>query len=293
MNRRVATIGFFDGVHLGHLCLIRQLKEVAQDVGAESIIVTMWPHPRFVLQPESCPELLTTLDEKLNLLRQSGVDRVEVLPFDLSMSRLHARDFMKNVLCARFGINRLLMGYDHQFGHGGGTIMQYAQWGKDVGIETIHAAPLAEEHVSSSTIRQLLKEGRVEKASALLGRPYELGGMVVDGFKVGRKLGFPTANILPQDAKLVPAKGVYAVWVVLPDGARYKGMLNIGNRPTLDNGTQVSIEVYVLDFKGDLYHQTLQLIFITKLRDEIRFHSLDDLKMQLCRDVLAVNRLLG
>ncbi len=291
MRRKAATIGFFDGVHLGHLCLIQQLKKVAQGIDAGPVIVTMWPHPQAVLQPKSRPELLTTLDEKLDLLHRSGVGRVEILPFDLELSSLSARVFMADVLRGRLGIDTLVMGYDHRFGHGGGTMAQYAEWGRELGIEVIQAVPLQGEHVSSSAIRRRLEAGEVEAAAAMLGRPYELGGTVVDGYKVGRTLGFPTANLLPQEGKLVPRNGVYAVWVILPDDTRYKGMLNIGNRPTLD-GETVSIEVNLLGFNGDLYHQPLRLLFMHRLRDEVRFASLEGLQAQLRRDAEEADRLL-
>ncbi len=292
MRRRVATIGFFDGVHLGHLCLFRQVADLAESVGAERVVVTMWPHPRAVLQPESRPKLLTTLDEKLALLQRTGIERVEVLPFDLELSRLSARNFMADVLRGRLAIDTLVMGYDHRFGHGGGTMAQYAEWGRELGIEVIQAAPLHGERVSSSAIRRRLEAGEVEAAAAMLGRPYELGGTVVDGYKVGRTLGFPTANVLPQDDKLVPGNGVYAVWAILPDGNCHKGMLNIGKRPTLD-GETVSIEVHLLGFSGNLYSQPLRLLFMHRLRDEVRFASLEELQAQLRRDAEEADRLLS
>ena len=213
MSRRIATIGFFDGVHLGHRFLIGQVLDIAQKNGGESLIVTMYPHPRAIVQPGFQPQLLTTLDEKLNLLKKTGISKVEVLQFDKEMSRLSARDFMEQILHEKLGIDCLVMGYDHRFGHGGGTIEQYRGWGKELGIEVLQMEAFSGEYVSSSAIRKLLFEGNVEKAAKLLGRPYELCGNVVDGYKVGRTIGFPTANLCPEKGKLIPVPGVYAVWV--------------------------------------------------------------------------------
>ena len=165
--------------------------------------------------------------------------------------------------------------------------------GKRAGIEVLQMEAFSDEYVSSSAIRKLLLQGNVEKAAKLLGRPYVLSGKVVDGYKVGRTIGFPTANLQPEPEKLIPAPGVYAVWAVLPDGDRYKGMLNIGNRPTLDNGDGISIEVHLLDFKGDLYNQPLKLVFGSRIRDEHRFGSLEELQTQLRQDALSAKLLLG
>ena len=293
MSRRIATIGFFDGVHLGHRFLIGQVLDIAQKNGAESLIVTMYPHPRAIVQPGFQPQLLTTLDEKLNLLKKTGISKVEVLQFDKEMSRLSARDFMEQVLHEKLGIDCLVMGYDHRFGHGGGTMEQYREWGKGLGIEVLQMEAFSSEYVSSSAIRKLLLQGNVEKAAKLLGRPYELCGNVVDGYKVGRTIGFPTANLCPEKGKLIPAPGVYAVWAILPDGRRFKGMLNIGNRPTLDNGDGISIEVHLLHFKGDLYNKPLRLLFGNRVRDEHCFGSLEELQLQLRQDAVSAELLLG
>jgi len=293
MNKIVATIGFFDGVHRGHQYLIKQVLEEAVARKAESLIVTMDPHPRMVLQPGFEPELLTTLDEKLNLLRSLCVDKVEMLHFDYNMSCMSAKEFMKRVLKEDLHVSTLVMGYDHRFGHGGGRHEDYVQWGQECGIEVILASELEGKHVSSSSIRKLLKKGKVEEASELLGRPYEIQGNVVSGHRVGRRMGFPTANIKPAVLKLIPECGVYSVWVILPDGTRQKGMLNIGRRPTLDNGDDVTIEVNLLHFFGDLYHSSLNLQVMHRLRDERRFESLDELQQQLNQDAKVTEQLLG
>lgn len=292
MSKRIATIGFFDGVHLGHRYLIGQVLDAAHRHEAESLVVTMYPHPQAIVNPGFQPQLLTTLDEKMCLLHEAGIDHVEVLRFDSAMSRLSAYDFMDQILHQKLGVDILAMGYDHRFGRGGGTADQYQEWGSAVGIEMLHMNPLPGEHISSSAIRKLLMKGDVAMASRLLGRPYELCGNVVDGYKVGRKIGFPTANLQPESEKLIPATGVYAVWVMLPDGQRCKGMLNIGNRPTLANGDGISIEVHLLRFDGDLYNQPLKLLFVSRVRDERCFGSLEELQSQLRQDALYADDLL-
>ncbi len=293
MNKIVATIGFFDGVHRGHQFLIKQVQEEALVRKAESLIVTMDPHPRMVLQSGFKPELLTTVGEKLELLHSLNVNKVEILQFDRDLSSMTAPEFMKSVLVEKLHVNTLVMGYDHHFGHGGGTYEDYCQWGRECGMEVILARELEGEHVSSSCIRKLLKTGNVADANEFLGRPYEIRGRVVSGHRVGRTMGFPTANMKPEALKLIPECGVYAVWVILPDGTRQKGMLNIGRRPTLDNGNDITIEVNLLHFIGDLYQSSLNLQVMHRLRDERRFESLGELQHQLNQDAQATDRLLS
>lgn len=289
----VATIGFFDGVHRGHQCLIEQVVKEAHERGMWSMLVTMNRHPRQVVHTNYVPQLLTSLPEKETLLGNTEADAVHVLDFTPEMSQLTAREFMQQVLHDQLGVRVLVMGYDHRFGHGGGTHEQYVQWGQVTGIEVLLAHELEGEHASSSAIRQLLAEGNVESAAQLLGHPYTLSGPVVHGFQVGHELGFPTANIgLPND-KLIPLQGAYAVWVVLRNGRRYAGMLNIGMRPTVDNGSALSIEVNLLDFDGDLYDQFLTVELMHRLRSEVRFASLDELRNQLQQDCNQVRQILG
>lgn len=280
----IATIGFFDGVHKGHLCLIDQLKEEARQRELPSLLLTFDRHPRAVLHPGESISLLTTPAEKVGLLKQSGADGVAVLPFTPELSRLTARDFMQQVLRQRFGVTALLLGYDHRFGHGGGTWDDYRAWGAESGIEVVRAVELAGDHVSSSRCRQLLMAGDVDSVASLLGRRYTLGGRVVHGFHVGHELGFPTANIVPDEGKLIPLRGVYAAWVVLNDGTRHRAMLNIGQRPTIGNGDTQSIEVNLLDFHGDLYGQRISIDFVGRLRNEHRFASKEELIQQLQHD---------
>ncbi len=284
----VATIGFFDGVHCGHRYLIAQVLAEAGRSGLRSMVVTMDCHPRKVVDTDYVPQLLTTTEERTSLLRETGVDRVEVIHFDREMSGMSARDFMQQVLRDRYQVSTLVMGYDHKFGHGGGTKEDYIRWGEECGIKVIVAQQLTETYSSSSAIRKLLQAGEVAEAARLLGHPYILTGTVESGHKVGRTLGFPTANLHISDEKLIPANGVYAVRTTLG-----QGIMNIGRRPTLDNGTDLSIEVHILDYEGNLYGQTVQLQFIERIREEQRFDSVEALKAQIGKDIDVARRLLA
>lgn len=285
----VASIGFFDGVHRGHQHLIRQVRDEALRRGMHSLLITFDRHPRSAFAPEAVPPLLTTATEKMPLLRATGVDDIYVLPFDLKMAALTAREFMQQVLRDELGVTVLVIGYDHHFGRpeagmkGKPSITDYQAWGREVGIEVVLAEELEGEHVSSSAIRHALEVGDVETANRLLGRPYAWTGRVVHGHGIGRQLGFPTANLEAiEPDKMLPARGVYAV---------KGGMLNIGQRPTLDNGNDTSIEVHLFDCKEDLYGQALTLSFITRLREERRFDSEAELILQLQRDKEAAQKL--
>jgi len=289
----VASIGFFDGVHLGHVCLIEQLKDEAKKRGMSSMLITFDRHPRTVVSPGHVPTLLTTLEEKECLLRQTGVDEIAVLPFTQQLSMLTAKDFMEKMLRNELGVKALVLGYDHAFGHGGGSLDDYTRWGKETGIEVVRAHELSSMMVSSSKCRRLLEQGDVAAAQGMLGRWYSFGGTVVKGFRVGRELGFPTANIEPDGEKLIPRNGVYAVWVDFEDGARLAGMLNIGCRPTMKNGETVSVEVNVLDFKGDLYGKRIVIHFVDFLREERKFNSREELMQQLMQDEAETRRRLS
>lgn len=281
----VASIGFFDGVHRGHRYLIEQVKREAKERGMDATLVTFGRHPREVLQRDYVPKLLTSTAEKLQLLRGTGITRVETLDFTREMSRLTAREFMEQILRDQLGVKVLVMGYDHRFGSDGGRHEDYVRWGKEVGIEVLLSQEMPEEYVSSSECRRLLQEGEVEKAASLLGHHYLLTGMVGEGHHVGKSLGFPTANVNPERGKVLPRDGVYAVWVTIEDDAtRRKGMLNIGHRPTLDNGEERSIEVNIIDFDEDVYGKSIQMEFVCRLRDEQKFNSLESLQHQLEED---------
>lgn len=284
----VATIGFFDGVHCGHRYLISRVMEEAFRTGQESMVITMDRHPKNVVDTDYVPSLLTTTEERISLLRSTGIDHVEVLAFDRQMSEMDARSFMKEVLHGRLNVSTLIMGYDHRFGHGGGRHEDYVQWGKECGIKVIVAPMFDKVYASSSEIRRLLAEGNVAEASCLLCHPYILTGTVKSGHQVGRTLGFPTANLSIDVDKLIPANGVYAVMTDLGHG-----IMNIGRRPTLDNGADLSIEVHIMNYTGDLYGKKLQLQFVGRIREEKKFASLDELKAQIQEDIKKASVMFG
>lgn len=285
------TIGFFDGVHRGHRYLLQQLEELAAGNGLVPVAVTFDQHPRQVLEEGYVPSLLTTQEEKLMLLSEAFSGEVVVLPFTRELSTLTAKEFMQSVLRKKLDTELLLMGFNHQFGHGGGTTEEYAEWGRETGIKVCQAEALAGEKVSSSKIRSLISLGEMEKANMLLGYPYSLTGEVTEGKQIGRQIGFPTANLLLPKQKLLPACGVYAVWVVLPDGTKRGGMLCIGRRPTIEPNGDISVEVHIFDFSGNLYGQTIRLDFISRLREERHFASLTELQQQLTLDAASAREI--
>lgn len=294
-KRLAATIGFFDGVHLGHRFLIDELKEVAQARKLPSAVITFPEHPRAVLHSDYQPKLLDSFDEKLERLASTGIDYCIVLDFTIELSQLTAREFISTILSDKLHVDVLLIGYDHRFGHDRKDgFEQYVAYGAACGMEVVKASPYDEGRtaVSSSEIRKMLTDCRVEEAARLLSYPYQLKGTIVNGYKVGRKLGFPTANIqVDEPFKIIPGIGVYAVWVYLK-GERYKGMLYIGDRPTLENGNNITLEVNILDFSGDIYNNEITVAFIYYVRGDVKFGSLEKLKEQLGRDRETVDKLL-
>lgn len=290
----VATIGCFDGLHRGHRFLIKQVCKEARQRNFHSALITFPVHPRQVMQSSYRPQWLTCLPQKAALIQQTEADYCIMLPFTKELSLLSAREFMQ-LLRERFNVRVLVIGYDHRFGHNRCEgFDDYCQYGKELGIEVIRAQALIEDGVSisSSVIRKVLKDGDIQHANHYLGYHYYLDGTVVDGYKVGRKLGFPTANLLPScPDKLIPKEGVYAVYAYI-DEVRYAGMLNIGHRPTVDNGSNLSIEVHILNFSGDIYNHHMRIEFIEFIRQEQKFDSLEKLIAQLNTDRETVSRLL-
>ena len=282
----VATIGFFDGVHLGHRFLIQQVKVAATQTGWQSSIITFPVHPRQVIQSEFQPQLLSSPEEKIELLASTGVNNCILLPFTQELSKLTAYEFMQ-LLYEKYKVRMLVIGYDHRFGHNRAeTFEDYCRYGRELGIHIMQASAYTQEQdkVSSSAIRRALQTGEIRTATKFLGYHYYLEGTVVDGYKVGRKIGFPTANLrVDFPNKLIPSIGVYAVYVYV-NGEKHKGMLNIGYRPTINNGTDLSIEVHILDFQGDIYHQKMRIEFIDFLRSEEKFNSVDELVLQMQKD---------
>ena len=282
----VATIGFFDGVHLGHRYLIDQVKIAASQCGWCSSIITFPIHPRQVIQSDYQPQLLSSPDEKLELLASTGVDNCILLPFTKELSLLTAKEFMQ-LLYDTYKVRMLVIGYDHRFGHNRAeTFEDYCQYGQELGIHIMQATAYTQEQdkVSSSAIRRALLTGDIETSKKYLGYDYFLEGTVVNGYKVGRKIGFPTANLqVDFPHKLIPSVGVYAVYVYV-EGKQWKGMLNIGHRPTLNNGNNLSIEVHILDFQSDIYNHKIRIEFIHFLRPELKFSSVDELVSQMQKD---------
>ena len=291
----VATIGFFDGVHLGHRHLINQVKMAASLNGWCSSIITFPVHPRQVIQSDYRPSLLSSPEEKIELLASTGIDNCILLPFTRELSQLTAWEFMQ-LLYDQYKVRMLVIGYDHRFGHNRAeTFEDYCRYGRELGIHIMQATAYTQEQdkVSSSVIRRALLSGEVSTATKYLGYPYFMQGTIVSGYQVGRKIGFPTANLqVDFPNKLIPAIGVYAVRVSV-NRQSYRGMLNIGHRPTLNNGTDLSIEVHILDFEGDIYHQPMRIEFVDFLRPEAKFNSVDELTLQIQKDKEAAIQVLG
>ena len=287
------TIGFFDGVHRGHRYLLEQLEGLAADNDLRAAVVTFDCHPRQVISDGSAPLLLTTQEEKLTLLSQTFSGEIIMLPFTQELSTMSAKEFMQSVLREKLNTKLLLMGYNHRFGHGGGTPEEYAAWGQETGIKVCLANALADGKVSSSRIRNLINLGNMEEANSLLGYPYFLNGEVTQGKHIGRQIGFPTANLKWPEQKQLPACGVYAVWICMPDGTKRGGMLCIGHRPTIEANGELSIEVHIFDFVGDLYGKEISIRFIRKLREERYFSSLKELQQQLTLDAASAQETIS
>ncbi|KPK56777.1 MAG: hypothetical protein AMS21_12430 [Gemmatimonas sp. SG8_38_2] len=280
------TVGTFDGVHRGHWSVLERLRQAAQAEGLISVLVTFDPHPLKILRPEIAPELLTTPNEKKEILTLSGLDYAVFLPFTKSLSLYLPEEFLRDVLLARFGLKRLVVGYDHGFGRGrSGDAETIRRIGERYGFDVEIMGPVLMNHdaISSSRIRAALREGRVERAASGLGRPYSLTGVVVHGEGRGRTLGFATANVSvgPRD-KLLPREGIYAVRAALRS-YQGPGLLHLGPRPTF-KGSPPSVELHMLDFDGDLYGDLVRVEFLTRLRDVRPFASAGELVDQMKRD---------
>ncbi len=291
----VVTSGTFDGVHRGHQTILARLTEVAKAGQGESVLITYWPHPRTVVSNDSQDlKLLTTLDEKIDLLAQAGVDQLVVIPFTRSFSQLSSEEFIRQVLIDKIGTKKLVIGYDHRFGRdrqGGFDYIRAHQHEYGFEVEEIPRQDVEAVGISSSKIRMALTNGHVQTANSFLGRPYSLTGTIVKGRQLGRTLGFPTANMQVDDvSKLVPANGVYAV-DVLYGGQILGGMLNIGFRPTV-SGINQTIETYIFDFDKDIYGEHLTLQFRAFLRPEQKFEGLPALIAQLKQDEQSARAVL-
>ncbi|WP_018342972.1 bifunctional riboflavin kinase/FAD synthetase [Cytophaga aurantiaca] len=296
LHKAVVTIGAFDGVHIGHKKILNRLTELSSLVNGESVLITFWPHPRFVLKKDAEPiGLLNTLEEKIHLLDTYKIDHLLILNFNEEFAKLTADDFIENILIKTIGTRYLVLGYDHRFGNNREGSIDYLNQHKDrFGIESIEIPKQEIDSlaISSTLIRKALLNGDSTVANQNLGYPYLLRGFVIEGNKLGRTIGFPTANIFIEDQdKLIPKNGVYAVHVYI-EGERYKGMLNIGVRPTINNDKRRTIEVHIFDFNEDIYGKTVRLELHTFMRDEAKFEGLDALIQQLKKDEINSRALL-
>lgn len=299
-NNPVITMGVFDGVHLGHRMLLNRVTREAAMDDADSVAVTFDPHPRIVLTGDPGHlSFLTDLEERTELLRSTGIGHLVVIPFTVELSRMTASEFVESVLCRHLGVRHLITGYNHHFGrkHEGdsNTIMECAAR-MDFRVTREDAYMIDGEPVSSSLIRKALGDGRIDKAAAMLGYDYFIRGRVVSGRKIGRNMGFPTANIAPVfEHKLIPRTGVYAVEVTIEGNAgRHPAMLNIGHRPTIaDSDGNRTIEVHLIDFSGDLYGSLVTVTFRYRLRDEMKFENVDALAARLAKDREMTIAILG
>ena len=285
-QKTIVTIGTFDGVHMGHKKILERISKRAIAMNCESLALTFFPHPRMVLQHDTSIKLLNTLEEKIKLLEQLGLDNLIIHPFDKEFSQLSAEDFVKKILVDQLHVQKIVIGYDHRFGRNRtADISDLIQFGLKYNfeIEEISAEEINDIAVSSTKIRNALMDGEIETAADYLGYRYSLTGKVVKGKQLGRTIGFPTANIeVDETYKLIPKNGVYIVSSVLENQLVY-GIMNIGNRPTL-NGESQTIEVHFLHFNQDLYDQNIEIVFIKYIREEVKFNSLEDLKKQISKD---------
>jgi riboflavin kinase / FMN adenylyltransferase len=284
----VLTVGTFDGVHAGHQVLIQTVVQKASDMGARSVLVTFDPHPRDIINPGSSGiKLLSTLEERSELLADLGLDEMVVIPFDRDFSLLTSEEFVRSIIWEKIGVSDFVIGYDHQFGRNReGTIETVQDLGRELGFQAsvVSKQEVGDKTVSSTAIRNAIQEaGNMSLAASFLGRKYILNGTVIHGDKRGKELGFPTANIKPQNPKkIIPKRGVYAVWLRVDD-EYYSGMMNIGVRPTFQGDTE-TLEVHIFDFNENIYGKDVQIQFVERIREEKNFDGLDRLIGQLNTD---------
>jgi riboflavin kinase / FMN adenylyltransferase len=294
LRHPVVTIGTFDGVHPGHLAIVRRLRELAAEHNGESVLLTFYPHPRMVLHPEDHGlSLLSTPEEKADLLRKAGVEHLMVYPFSVDFSKLSAFDYVRDLLVNGLHARTVVVGYDHRFGKNReGDFSTLVELSETFGfeVEEIPAQLIDSIEVSSTKIRNLLRTGEVQQANAYLGYTYSFSGEVIHGDGLGRKLGFPTANLrLNYPYKLLPGRGVYKVSTEVM-GQQFPAVLNIGLRPTVASSSEERVEVHIPQFNADLYNQTLSVSVVSKLRDEKKFGSIDDLKQHIQQDIDSLSK---
>ncbi len=279
------SIGIFDGVHIGHQSIIKKLNTIARRKNLESAILTFWPHPRTIFNPNDDLKFLNTIEEKIYLLEKKGVENLFLKEFDEEFRNLTGEEFIKQVLVEKLNVKHLIIGHDHTFGKnrsGDFSLLQKMSSEYGFEVEQVEAVDFHQKHISSTQIRNALVDGNVKEANEMLGYVYSVSGKVVHGKKIGRTIGYPTANIAVDPAKLLPKKGAYIV-EVFAKGKHHKGMLSIGTNPTV-NGNSLSTEVYILDFNGDIYDEIISVNFRDFLHDEIKFESLEKLIERLDED---------
>ncbi len=292
----IVTTGTFDGVHLGHRTILEKLKSYRLISGHETVVITFNPHPRLVLQPNNNQlELLNSLDEKIELLSKQGIDHLLVIPFDKKFAALSSLEFIQQILVQTIETKKLVIGYDHHFGKNReGSFENLRQTGPQYGfeVEEIPAKDIDHVAISSTKIREALHQGDILTANRYLGYSYKMHGLVVKGKQLGNSIGFPTANLeIIGQRKLIPQNGVYAVTVSI-DNSIYNGMMNIGNRPTVDKDGERKVEIHILDFSENLYGKTLHVNCIERVRDEKKFSSLENLQLQLKADKNQIQSIL-
>ena len=294
------TIGFFDGVHLGHRVVIGEVRRLAAELGARSAVITFDRHPASVVRPETAPMLLTDLEQRLELLAESGIDYTLVVHFDEERSHETAEEFVENELVNCLGAKAVVVGADFHFGHGRrGNVALLREMGATHGfevdgIELVASGAKGARAVSSTAIREALSKGDVEDANRMLGHPHEVRGVVQEGDRRGRDLGFPTANVAVPSTIQLPADGIYAGWFVRSDGSEHPTAISLGRRPTFYDDQPFSLlEAHLLDFTGDLYGEEGRVRFVARLRGEEKFQSVDELVDQIQRDVARTREVLG
>lgn len=287
----IVTIGMFDGVHAGHRAILRELEQAKKTIDGESVLLTFWPHPRIFFGKTDGFKMLTTMDEKLELLEQIGLDVCLVLPFSSEFAQLLPDDYITQIIHLGIGAKKVVIGYDHKYGrNGSGSFELLKNYGKRLGfdVEQVSALTIDEKNISSTKIRNNIAQGDIVTANKFLSYQYFLNGKVIAGSQIGRTIGFPTANVQVNSAyKEIPAKGVYS-GIVTVDNSDYQAVINIGNNPTIDTDLPLSVEVHLLDFSQDIYGKNIRIAFTKKLREEQQFGSLTELQKAIQNDITRV-----
>ena len=292
----IATIGYFDGIHLGHKKILNELVGQAQKKNGKSILITFWPHPRNILNPNTSVELLLSNDDKQKLIEVIGIDYLYIIKFTKEFSKMSAHSFIQNFIVEKLNVSKLIIGYNHSFGHkreGNFLYLQKNNSKYNFEIQEVKKKEINDKlNISSSIIRDKVRDGKLDLANQMLGYKYYITGQVVKGDGIGIKINYPTANIMPEsNSKLIPGNGVYVCKVNI-ENKNYQGMLNIGKRPTV-NGKERRIELHIFDFNTNIYGKNVKITLIKKIRDEIKFNNLDQLKHQLQKDEIKSLNILN